>query len=662
LNEWGFAAEVKSWWDAEFQQRPEWALDRCEVERREEGSLKRSDLVVWSGGTVQIAGEVRLPDHVRSSPWDQQNLSGAIDKALTQGARWAFTSDAKELLLIDVQKTGPPQARVVHHVELSSFEDRARLDSAAFLNECRQHWLEALGEIAPIVLGFTSPSGMSPDEVFVAALRALLRAPVSTIRDELNRKRQMDPIFEQRLVEWMVDKQGWTHAPSRWEEEVNRVAQLTSYVFTTRLVFYEALRRSQPSLSPLSLPDNVGAGVAKRLVRAYFDEARERSGDYETLFEWDEEAEYAFVSDGAVPGWRRVIEHLAAFDLASLGYDVVGKLFERLIEPHERYRWGQHYTNPNVCDLMLSFAIPDGEGAILDPAAGGGTFLVRAYVRKRVLHAEYSHQDVLAELYGLDVSPFAASLSTVNLAARDLAFSDNYPRMAPASFFNVSPGGQFITLPAPRLQGLGSAATEEIALEPVRAVVCNPPYVRVRELGSERRREVEEFICRPAKQVPVPTQVGGLSNYHVYFWLHGAQFLRDDGRLVFITAGEWLDSDYGVALQQWLLQNFTIECCIESLAEPWFSEARVGTVITVAQLCTDEQQRNANQVKFVLLRQPLADLYGPYSSEQEHLASVDRLRDRILDLEEEAGEAEDLDWSVIRQADLLALGTAAEGE
>lgn len=52
VNEWGFAAEIKSWWDAQFAGRPEWALDRCEVERQTEGSLKRSDLVDGSSRTV----------------------------------------------------------------------------------------------------------------------------------------------------------------------------------------------------------------------------------------------------------------------------------------------------------------------------------------------------------------------------------------------------------------------------------------------------------------------------------------------------------------------------------------------------------------------------------------------------------------------------------
>jgi hypothetical protein len=52
LNEWAFAAEIKSWWDPDFARHPEWRIDRCEVENASEGSRQRSDLVVLGGGVT----------------------------------------------------------------------------------------------------------------------------------------------------------------------------------------------------------------------------------------------------------------------------------------------------------------------------------------------------------------------------------------------------------------------------------------------------------------------------------------------------------------------------------------------------------------------------------------------------------------------------------
>jgi hypothetical protein len=662
LNEWGFAAEIKSWWDHECHEHPEWGLFNCRVEETVPGSKKRSDLFLQGQHGAALCGELRLPDHLQPSPWHPDNMLDAINKATTHGSRWAFTSDATTLLLLDTSLTGPPPTRVVQEVDLLSFVSRSELDSDAFLSDMRRAWVKALHEIAPTVAGLSSPRGMAADAQFISSLRALLSGPVAAIRNELNARRAKSKTFEHQLVLWMVDEQGWTHAPDNWEPEVLRASQLTVYVFTTRLMFYDALRRSHPTLPELSAP-KASAPIAEAMFRAYFAEARDKSGDYETIFTWDRVCQFALLSDAAVSGWARVVAHLALFDVSHIGYDILGRMFERLIDPHERYRWGQHYTSSDVVDLMLSFAIPDGIGRILDPAVGGGTFLVRAYVRKKHLAPTQTHQAILRDLYGIDVSGFAASLATINLAVRSLDFSENYPQVCSRSFFSVDPSDVLMALPAPKQTRLG-VGVSQVALDSVRAVVCNPPYVRLHELGRDRVKETSAVLRRARHgRIRVPEKLHGLTNYHVYFWFHGAQFLQQGGRLVIITAGEWMDSDYGVSLQEWLLDNFVVECFIESLAEPWFSEARVGTVVTVARHCESESERISNNVRFVMLRRTLQDLYGPSCSGADQLSRVDALRDRILSLPEGHGESDDMDWSVVAQSQLREIGTVvADGD
>lgn len=100
----------------------------------------------------------------------------------------------------------------------------------------------------------------------------------------------------------------------------------------------------------------------------------------------------------------------------------------------------------------------------------------------------------------------------------------------------------------------------------------------------------------------MPKRLVGAANYHLYFWFHAAQFVAPDGRLVFITSGEWLDSDYGALLQRWLLDHCLVELVVESFAEAWFTEARVGTVVLCARRCADADARAANAVTFVTLR------------------------------------------------------------
>jgi len=651
----GFAAEVKSWWDAETRAHPEWRLGRCEVEQTQEGGRDRSDLIVWRDGVVGLAGELRLPDHPTASPWHPDNLQSAILKARTRGSRWAFTSDGRTLLLLDVDKAGPPESLVVQVVDFVHFARRDELDGAPLLARIAEAWTQGLATLAPVLTGRQQPPGLAADEAFINALRALLIGPVAANAARITSRRLAETAYADDLVRWMVDEQGWSHLPESWDREVQRTAQLSAYVFLTRLMFYAAVRRWQPALSEFGFGD-VTADVAQSMVRVFFEHARKVSGDYETVFAVDRAVEYALASDASVSGWRRIAEHIAAFDLSSVDYDVMGRVFERLIDPNERYEWGQHYTQPDVVDLMLSLAIPDGRGVVLDPAVGSGTFLVRAYVRKRVMLPELTHDEALRELYGLEVSAFAANLATINLASRDLRVGANYPRVTVKSFFQVDPGGSFMRLPSPTIVPFGSSEPVAVDIPPVSAVVSNPPYVSHQRLGHDRLAEARSILGRHLGPVSTPKDLPGSPNFHVYFWLHGGQFLRPGGKLVMITSGEWLDSDYGSALQLWLLDNFVIDCMIETLAEPWFTEARVGTVVVSARQCDDPEQRDSNRVVFALLRKPLRILYGTTGSEQEHLRRVDSLRDRILAAPGGAGESDDFDYSAVSQLALRHLG------
>jgi hypothetical protein len=654
MNEWGFAAEVSKWWEQTADANPAWGLSRVRVEEVVPGSRQRSDLIVL-GASPTMCGELRLPDHLNSSPLDFDNLKDAVSKAQSHGCRWAFTSDARTLYLLDTVQSGSLIAKIVHKRVLGDSFRRDELNDPAMLARVQHAWVEAFRELAPIIAGISKPAGMAPDELFVEALRELMAAPVAAIRDGLNARRAADPAFQNELIEWMVDEQGWTHDPKKWDAEVSRAAKLTAYVFVTRLLFYEALRRAKPSLVPLALPPepNNVALLAAVMLETQFKEARRISGDYETLFTWDAVSRYAMVADACVSPWRRMITHIEHFDLSNIDHDIVGRLFERLIEPHERYEWGQHYTSSDVVDLMLSFALRNGDGNVLDPATGAGTFLVRAYARKKALLPEATHKERLEQLFGVDISQFAASLGTVNLATRELEFDNNYPRVSTKSFFRIEPGDELMQLPLNGEPGSG-APLQSVRLPQMRAVVGNPPYIRIHKLGSERQGEVAAILRRGGRVRP-PAKVQKSANYHVYFWFHGARFLEQEGYLALLTAGEWMDSDYGAALQLWLLDNFKVEAFIESGAETWFSEARVGTVVTIAKQCSDASEREANQVRFVTLRKSVRALVGLHEDGQLQVAAVDRLRDRIMNLAGH-GEAEDFDWSTASQAELRALG------
>jgi type I restriction-modification system DNA methylase subunit len=151
---------------------------------------------------------------------------------------------------------------------------------------------------------------------------------------------------------------------------------------------------------------------------------------------------------GAVDAWRGFLRGIEAVDFRDVPADIVGLIFQKLISPEERYRLGQHFTGSDPVDLINSFCIRNADSIVLDPAYGSGSFLVRAYYRKRAMNDHRRHSKLLKELFGTDIGLYPAHLATLNLAAREINDEANYPRIARNDFFNVVPQKTFCELPS----------------------------------------------------------------------------------------------------------------------------------------------------------------------------------------------------------------------
>jgi type I restriction-modification system DNA methylase subunit len=89
---------------------------------------------------------------------------------------------------------------------------------------------------------------------------------------------------------------------------------------------------------------------------------------------------------------------------------------------------GQYFTPPQVIDLINAFCIRKGDEKVLDPSWGAGTFVVRVYERKKKLSGK-THAEVLEEIYGIHISPYAVEFATLNLALRDLRYPKAHPKV-----------------------------------------------------------------------------------------------------------------------------------------------------------------------------------------------------------------------------------------
>jgi len=458
-----------------------------------------------------------------------------------------------------------------------------------------------------------------------------------------------NPALKSRLDKWMREEQGWTilDDPEGIRDNLERAAKFACYALVNKLVFHEALlKRYAPKMNGLAVPEHIDTGDALRQhLERYFAEAKDVTGDYETVFGEDHTAignVIPFYSDSAVPHWRELINQIHQFDFSRLDYEIIGNIFERLISPEERHKYGQFYTRVEVVDLINSFCIRKGDEKVMDPACGGGTFLVRAYARKKELNPLRNHGQLLSDLFGVDVSHFATHLTTINLATRDLIDEANYPQIARSDFFDISANRAFVTLPTRiRAKGLGKLQHREVTISPLDAVVGNPPYLRQEEIPRAKKstRRGPERGTKDYYQALVLKESGarlsGRSDIHCYFWPHASSFLKDNGYLCLLTSSQWLDVEYGFHLQDWMLRNFRIIAIFESIAEPWFVGARVATTATILQHEPDEAMRMDNDVRFVQLRRPLREILAHDGTTAGAVSASDEFRNEILNLKSE---------------------------
>jgi methylase of polypeptide subunit release factors len=594
---------------------------------------KRKDLRFYEpGNKLALCGEVKLPGTVEGrSPFDEGLCQDAFQKADNAAVRFFFTWNVNVFVLWDRSQWEKPllERRVRDWklgLTLGSAEEVARPENLEFIKT--RFLPELLRDLADIYTGRRRDWTMPPDDIFIRSLESHLDWPVQLttayLIDRTGRNKKFD-----NDVQWWLTDQDWLFVrndPDEWRDALGNMAKTLAYVWANRLIFYKALRARFPELPRLVLKRSVKTSdAAVSAFHRYFRKAVDQSGDYEPLLfpnteDWA--TELVFQAPNALDAWRGLLRGIESVDFKDVPSDIVGRIFQKLIGPEERHRYGQHFTGDDVVDLINAFCIHKAADSVLDPACGSGSFLVRAYYRKRQLDPARDHAQQLADLFGCDIALYPAHLATLNLAAREINDEANYPRIVRQDFFDVEPKGPFCTIPD------DAGGTIPVKLPRLAAVVGNPPYVRQEKIDKDDKAA---YASRAAAAW-ADLKLSGRADLHCYFWPVATKLLTPGGFFGFLTSSSWLDVEYGFALQGWILQHFKLLAVMESAAEPWFPDARVKTAVTILQRCEDEAERMGNLVRFVRFDRPLKAIIGTAAGEDEsgRQASVERLRDRIL--------------------------------
>jgi type I restriction enzyme M protein len=575
----------------------------------------------------------------------EQLIKPAWEKANNRRARYFATTNFQELFWFNTVKANalmPLEEQVVDKYHLSELEDLNLIEETRY----KENIIRALEKFLMKLYAVYSRKELEPkqaiDEFLIYRLhdkvRRLARYYAPLIEDQCHK----DKAFSSELGRWF-NGQGWSFA---WQpQDFDKAARQTAYLLVNKILFYNLLQAKRPEkLAPLEIPKGLIKGAQlQKILQSFFDEIIINI-DYETIYTAD------FIDTIAFPDQKEVVAEvkelvaiLQEYDFSKLGYEIIGGIFQKLIPQDERHNLGQYFTNPDVVDLILCFCLRQEGDKVFDPACGAGTFLVRAYQHKKLMNQYLKHEDILETLWGNDIAKFPAHLSTINLAINDLSVDHNYPNIMQEDFFDLLTTAQGFDMPEKwRRVRAKTLRGKEREIEYPRwfdCVVGNPPYTRqeeIAEIAPEEQQYKGKLIDKALKDIngrqiaDIPKRAG----IYVYFFVHGAKFLRNGGRFGFVVSESWLDVDYGKGLQEFFLKNYKIVAIIGSKVERWFEDADINTCIAILEKCSGDdhrKERDGNLVRFVYLKKPLRYFIPPAQDIWEkQVTRINVIKDKFI--------------------------------
>jgi type I restriction-modification system DNA methylase subunit len=500
-------------------------------------------------------------------PYSKDVIRQASGYAVELGAPYFATCNGKVFVLFDTFTAGVPlpQRRLKHYrVYFDESFAKTILEEVCRFRIGVGKWLEL-------------------DDVFLQRLRTFHTFITPYIFEALNQKLK-DSKFKEEYVRWLKS-QLFAYSPQMNE----RIAEQLAYMLMNRITFYKTLETQIPTIPKLNKIEVEDPKAFAQKLREVFNKVY-KEVDYEAIFEPHKVLDQIVFPKKLIYALNDFIEELGTYNLAKIRSDIIGRVYEELIPDVERHRLGQYYTPPPIVELITEMCIKSPNDKVLDPACGSGGFLVKTYHKLKDLKkkenpfAEDSklHEEILNQLYGIDINPFPAQLSSINLAVRNLKVTSKNINLVISDFFKIKPS-------------IGIFPSE------FDVVVTNPPYTRQEEMEYKKQIRDEALAYLDGSKIEMDARAG----IYAYFFTHSAKFLKNNGMMGQITSDTWLDVGFGEDLKRFFLDHFKIHAIIWYGVRA-FEKALVGTCITVLEREDEsEEARRNNIVKFVRIKKPM---------------------------------------------------------
>ena len=435
-------------------------------------------------------------------------------------------------------------------------------------------------------------------------------------------------IKSDQLISEVVDKLDLFSAISEIkdkEKAKRQITNLASYLLFNQLLFYHIFKRKTRNRF---LPELERIGKIQDL-QDYFDKIT--SINYKSI--------YKVNILGHIPNEQPVIEILN--DLIDeikylreehITHDLAGRFFHDLIPDEVRKVLAAFYTHPIAAEILAGLAIDSWDETIIDPACGSGTLLVSSYKRKQKIYKNlYGYKDIKGmhkkfleeDLTGIDIMPFAAHLTTINLATQNIEEETNVVRVVTKDSLELarklrneefkdkgiklSPytvSMQKTLFGASKQEEAGGTVSpegkgEEFHLKPADIVIMNPLFSDREKMPKDMREKLNENkilgdIC------------GHLVNLWGYFLALADYLVKPGGKIAAVIPINIFRGKATEKIRKHLIKNYKIKYVIKAGENVAFSEkAQFRDILLVAE---KEKPSEDDKTRFVTLNEDIHNL------------------------------------------------------